>query len=369
MSISKINNPDFAEKLLSTFYCGASMNYEEKAECEKIWKECKNVRFDVLKRVVDICGNLDTPQSRYVKAMAWSFNSTIYSKQRIAAIKNYLENELYYDSYKNNVITLKKGRKKGEAFHIVTFLKYLADAYNSLKQYDKCEQVYLDIIKQNTLVPNGYIYLAEFYRKRGNLDKAINALYDGKKTFNSIFNKEYREQLNKKIYECENLQTGKRKHIFACYDNYPSTWINGEYRKDIEQAHMNLRKQYSNVFENHRNFVNNIEHIEFEYKMREEEIIDDKEYETNLLNDINLYDKIKDFYDKVNKLGYEYKYEYKDNGRNEYTSFKKLIKYYSKNEQYNNAIEICNYAICKGIVNYTPKKSIDDKIKELKKKM
>lgn len=368
MSISKINNPSFAEKLLSTFYCGASMTYEEKIECEKIWKECNNIRSDVLKKIVEICGDVDTPQSRYIKAMAWSFNSTTYSEQRIVAIHDYLKNELYYDSYKNNVITLEKGRKKGEAFHRVTFLKYLADAYNSLKQYDKCEQVYLDIIKQNTIVPNGYIYLADFYRKRGNLDKAINVLYDGKKTFNSIFNQEYKKQLNKKIDEYEKLKIGKKKHIFTCYDNYPSTWINGTYRKDIEQAHMNLRKQYSNIFETHRDLINNIEHIEFDYKIREEEIINNKEYETNLLSDIKLYDKIKEFYDKLNKLGFEYKYQYEDNRRTEYTSFKKLINYYSKNKQYDKAIEICKYAICKGIVNYTPNKLLIDKIKEFEKK-
>lgn len=368
MSISRVNNPDFAEKLLSTFYCGASMNYDEEIECNNIWKECNNVRFDVLKKVVDICGDVNTPQSRYVKAMAWSFNSTMYSEQRIVAIIDYLSHELYYDAFKNNVVTLEKGRKKGEAFHRVTFLKYLADAYNSLKQYDRCEQVYLDIIKQNTIVPNGYIYLADFYRKCGELNKAIDVLYDGKKSFNSLFNKDYREQLNKKISEYEKLKVGERKHVFTCYDNYPSTWINGTYRKDIEQAHMNLRKQYSNIFEHHREFINNIEHIEYEYKIKEEKIINNKEYETYLLSDINLYDKIIDFYKKVNKLGFEYNYQYEDNGRNEYTSFKKLINYYSENKQYDNAIEICNYALSRGIKNYTPKKSFSDKIIEFEKK-
>lgn len=368
MSISKINNPDFAEKLLSTFYCGVSMTNEEEIECSNIWKECNNIRFDVLKKVVEICGNVNTPKARYVKAMAWSFNSTIYSEQRVNAINDYLNNELYYEAYKNNAVTLEKGRKKGEAFHRVIFLKYLADAYNSLKLYDECEKVYLDIIKQNTIIPNGYIYLADFYRKRGNLDKAIEVLYSGKKSFNSVFNKEYRKQINKKIDEYEKIKVGERKHIFNCYDNYPSTWIRGVYRKDIEQEHMNLRNQYSTIFENHRNFINNIEHIEFDYKIKEEEIIDNKDYETNLLSDINLYDKIKEFYDKVNKLGFEYKYQYEDNGRNEYTSFKKLINYYSKNKQYDNAIKLCNYAINRGILNYTPKKSLIDKINEFEKK-
>ncbi len=368
MSISRINNPDFAEKLLSTFYCGSSMSHEEEMECQKIWKECNNVRFDVLKKVVDICGDIDTPQSRYVKAMAWSFNSIIYSEQRIIAINDYLNNKLYFDSFKNNVVTIEKGMKKGEAFHRVSFLKYLADAYNSLKQYDKCEQTYLKILEQKTIVPNGYIYLAEFYRKRGDLDKAIQTLYDGKKSLNSIFNKEYREQLEKKIKEYEQLKVGERKHTFTCYDTYPSTWINGTYRQDIEKAHMNLRKEYESIFENHRSFINSIEHIEFDYKSRDEKIADDKEYESLLLSDINLYDKIHEFYNKLNRLGFDYKYQYGDNGKNEYTSFKKLINYYSKNNQYDNAIYICNYAISRGITNYTPKKSLRELVDEFDKK-
>ena len=101
--------------------------------------------------------------------MAWSFNSIIYSEQRIIAINDYLNNKLYFDSFKNNVVTIEKGMKKGEAFHRVTFLKYLADAYNSLKQYDKCEQTYLKILEQKTIVPNGYIRQYKLYMMVKNL--------------------------------------------------------------------------------------------------------------------------------------------------------------------------------------------------------
>lgn len=44
MKLSISNNPDFAEKLMSTFFAGASMSDEEERECEKIWKECNNDR-------------------------------------------------------------------------------------------------------------------------------------------------------------------------------------------------------------------------------------------------------------------------------------------------------------------------------------
>ena len=69
MKLSISNNPDFAEKLMSTFFAGASMSDEEEKECEKIWKECNNDRSEVLKIVVDICGNVDSSQTRYLRQL------------------------------------------------------------------------------------------------------------------------------------------------------------------------------------------------------------------------------------------------------------------------------------------------------------
>lgn len=369
MSISKINNPDFAGKLMSTFYMGAPLSDEEQTECEKIWAENDNNRSEVLKKVVEICGDINTPQTRFLKAQAWSFNSTIYSKERIEAINNYLSNELYFEAFKNNVVTLEKGEKKGEKFHRALFLEYLATAYNSLKDYDNCERTFKEIIELGTDVPNGYCLLADFYRKRGNLDLAIETLKSGKKTLNYLINNNFKQSINQTIEQYEKLKIGMRKHTFTLFDTYPNTWINNTYRQDLEKAHLNLREEYKEVFETHRKLINNIENIEFICKENNTNFYDEDDYKKYCIEDIELYSKIMSFYNKLNKLGFGYKMEYEDNGRSEYTSFKKLINYYAKNKDYNNAIKICELSIENGITNYTPSKTMKDKIEEFSKKV
>ena len=54
----------------------------------------------------------------------------------IEAINKYLSHELYLNAFKNNVITLDHGIKKGEKFHRAIFLEYLATAYNSIKDME-----------------------------------------------------------------------------------------------------------------------------------------------------------------------------------------------------------------------------------------
>lgn len=181
MKLSISNNPDFAEKLMSTFFAGASMSDEKERECEKIWKECNNDRSEVLKIVVDICGNVDSSQTRYLRAIAWSFNSIKYAQERIEAINKYLSNKLYLKAFENNVITLNYGTKKGEKFHRAIFLEYLATAYNSIKDYEECEATYIKIIELDTDIPNGYMLLADFYKRHGKIDLAIDTLKNAKK--------------------------------------------------------------------------------------------------------------------------------------------------------------------------------------------
>ncbi len=363
-----IYTPDFAEKLLSTFFAGASLTDAEQEECEKIWRECNNSRKEVLLKVVNLCGDIDTPQTRYIKALAWSFNSTQYAKERINAINKYLSNELYFDAYKNQVTTIEKGIKEGEKFHRTTFLQYLATAYNSIKDYENCEVTYKKIIKLRKRNELGYIFLADFYRKRGNLDLAISELTKCKKTFNFLINQEFRESISKKLKEYENLKQGIRKHTFCLFDTYPNTWINNTYRIDLEKEHLRLREKYKKVFEQHRTLLGNIENIEFISKQEEKNFYDDGNYEVYCMEDINLYPIINNFYKELNKLDFGYKMYYEDNGKKDYVSFKKLIKYYEKKKEYNKAIDICEIAINNEIENFTPNKTMEQKLNELFKK-
>ena len=369
MNISRNNNPEFAEKLMSTFFAGTPMSGEEKNECEKIWNECNNDRSEVLKKVVDICGDINSSQTRYLKAIAWSFNSTKYAQERIDAINQYLSNELYFNAFKDNVITLDHGIKKGEKFHRAIFLQYLATAYNSIKDYKNCELTYFRIIKLDTEVPNGYVLLADFYKRHGKIDLAVDTLNKGKKTLKYIFNKDFKKNIDIKLKEYENLKSGIRKHQFSMFDTYPNTWINNTFRKDLEDAHLKLREQYKNVFEKHRLLIGFIESIEFDSKNNNEDYFENEEYEKYCIEDINLYTAIKDFYYKLNQLGFDYKMEYQDNGKNDYVSFKKLIKYYVKRKEYSKAIDICEKAKKVGINQFSPSSTMDDEINNILKKI
>ncbi len=369
MKLSISNNPDFAEKLMSTFFAGASMSDEEERECEKIWKECNNDRSEVLKIVVDICGNVDSSQTRYLRAIAWSFNSIKYAQERIEAINKYLSNKLYLNAFENNVITLNYGTKKGEKFHRAIFLEYLATAYNSIKDYEECEATYIKIIELDTDIPNGYMLLADFYKRNGKIDLAIDTLKNAKKTLKYIFNKEFKNNIYIKLKEYENLKNGIRKHKFSMFDTYPNTWINNTYRKDLEDAHFKLREQYKKIFEKHRLLIGFIENIEFNSKKNGEDYYENEEYEKCCIDDINLYTSIKEFYYKLNQLGFNYKLEYQDNGKSDYASFKKLIKYYVKRKEYKKATNICEKAKMVGITQFSPSLTMDDEINNISKKI
>lgn len=204
-------DPSFAEKLMSTFYMGGGMSEEDEKRCEKIWSNHNNNRSEVLNVVVELCGDVDTPQARYIRALAYSFNSVSYSEQRIDAINNYLNNKLYKKAYENYGVAIEKGVKYGEKLHITVMLQYMADAYCHLKMYDKEEETYLKIYDYKIISPNGCVKLAKFYSKRGQIEKAIDLLKKGKKTLTYILHKEYREPINKYLEELEKKTSWNKK--------------------------------------------------------------------------------------------------------------------------------------------------------------
>lgn len=67
-------DPNFAETLMSTFYAGGEMSPDDYKRCQEIWNVHNNNRSEVLKNVIELCGNINTPQTRYIRALAWSFN-------------------------------------------------------------------------------------------------------------------------------------------------------------------------------------------------------------------------------------------------------------------------------------------------------
>ena len=289
-------DPNFAEKLMSTFYAGGDMSETDYKKCQKIWAEHNNNRSEVLKIVVELCGNVDTPQARYIRAIAWSFNSVMYSSERINAINDYLGKELYFKAYKNNSQTIDKGLKYGTKVHIARMLRYMADAYSHLKMYEKEEEIYLKIYDLGIIIPNGCVSLAKYYSKRGQKEKAILILEKEKRTLKFIMNKEYREPILRYLDELKKSQKGIRKHFFSGYDSWPGPFLgpidNPIYHPELEKKYNDLKGRYKSTFEYHRDFLEKIDFYEARIKENADDIESKENYNTYCLSDINLLPKM-----------------------------------------------------------------------------
>ena len=340
---SRKPNPHLAEVLMFDYGPGGELTDADYEMCQKISYECNNDRSEILKVIVELCGNIDTPKMRYIRALAWSYNRVEYSEQRIAAINDYLSKTLYTPAYSNH----------GKKLHIETMLQYLADAYCHLKNYEKEEETYLKMYRLRIVTPNVCVKLAKYYSKRGKKEKAINILKNEKKTLLYFFNKEYRKPIDKFLKELEKKEQGISKHVFIGYDTFQSAFIGGKYYPEIEKKGMQLREKYKKYFDYHREFLESIDMCEYKMKNSAENIDEIKEeYNTSCLSDINIYPKIIEYYNELNTLGFEYKSEYQDNSSKEYPVFRKLISFYEKEKRFDEAIKLCDIAISYGVKKY-----------------
>lgn len=366
-------NPNFAEVLMSTFYAGGDMSNEDYIKCQKIWNDCNNDRSKVLKVVVELCGNIDTPQTRYLKAIAWSFNRVEYSEQRIEAINNYLNNKLYKKAYETLRPSIEKGIKYGEKCHISNMLKYKADAYCHLKQYDKEEEAYINIYNLGIIIPNCCVSLASYYSKRKQIEKAIDLLKKERNTIKYITNKEYREPIDKYLDELEKKQKGIKKHSFYGYDSWSGPFLglkdNPVYHPELENKIKELRSKYKNIFLNHKEFLENIDFYEAKIKKYPDDVESKEEFTKNCLSDINIFPNILNYYKEYNKIGFADKIDYSDNHNKEYPIFKKIILFYEKENNIKDAITLCDIAINYGITKFHGKMGMKEKKEKLNNKL
>lgn len=363
-------DPDFAEKLMSTFYAGGGMSELDYERCQKIWKDCNNDRSAVLKEVVKLCGEVDTPQARYLRAIAWSFNRVEYSNQRIKSIEKYLNNSLYDKAYMNYGVSIDYGVGYGKRLHIMTMLQYMADAYCHLKDYKNEEKIYLKMYDLRIIIPNVCVKLARYYAKRDQREKAIEILKKEKKKFLYLFNKEYREPIDKYLEELEKKEKGINKHFFQGYDSWPGPFLgpidNPVYHPELEKKMEKLREKYKDTFDYHRELLEKIDYYEARIKENDEDEESKEQYNICCLSDINIYPKLLDYYREYNTLGFQDVTEYSDNRNPNYPIFKKLITFYEKEKRIDEAIKLCDIAINNGITKYLGKISMQEKKEKLK---
>ena len=87
------------------------------------------------------------------------------------------------------------------------------------------------------------------------------------------------------------------------------------------------------------------------------------------MSDINIYPKIQNYYNELNEIGFQGIFEYSDKKVIGYPIFKKLISFYEKEKNYEDAITLCDIAINYGIKRYFGNISMSDKKESLLKKV
>ena len=165
------NNSIFAEKLFSYIGVGKPLNKEDERECEKIFNECERSRFKYFDKIIEICGNEDSSRARYIRAMVYSWHSTIHSKDAIKCTEYYLNNELYKDSYNEicNFDFIKclpfTRNKMKKYFHLYSMFIMQAKNFEHDKQFLKAIEIYEDCKK--------YTLFIDKYDKDRSLTKTI----------------------------------------------------------------------------------------------------------------------------------------------------------------------------------------------------
>ncbi|MBR2708209.1 MAG: hypothetical protein IKE90_02100 [Bacilli bacterium] len=365
-------NPHLAEVLMFDYRPGGELSEEDYAMCQKICDENKNDRSEILKVIVKLCGNIDTPKMRYIKALAWSYNRVEYSEQRIEAINNYLNHTLYTPAYSNYGVSIDKGINYGKRLHIETMLQYMADAYCHLKDYENEEKTYLKIYNLKLITPNGCVKLARYYSKRGQREKAINILKNEKRKLKYILHEEYRRPIDEYLTELEKKQKGISKHFFSGYDSWPGPFLgpidNPVYHPELEEKYNKIKEKYKSTFEYHREFLEKIDYYEARIKENSDDADSKEQFNTYCLSDINLYPKILNYYKEYNTIGFANRMEYSDNRNSDYPIFKKLILFYEKEKRYEEAIKLCDIAIDYGVKKYLGKITMEEKKEKLKEK-
>lgn len=168
------NNPKLAEQLMF----GSS---DEKINeiNERLWKRFGGNRFDYYLYIAKLCGRPITARARYVIAMAYCWNSSIYCKEAIKYLKLYLAKPLYKEMCVSNGIYSTKRRTE---LHLCEMYSNLGKEYRCAKDYKKAIESYTIALSYNPRTAPPYLRLAETYYFDNKLNEAINILEMAQKT-------------------------------------------------------------------------------------------------------------------------------------------------------------------------------------------
>lgn len=174
---------ELADELFALIQAASSYSTPSK-EVQAIL-DMSNSRQDVLDYIIALASEEDTPRSRYLLAMGYSWSKAEYRPKAIEAIKNYLENEID-DEYKkwshSELHGVPTTIERERDIHLSNMYHDLGKAYEGEYNFEKAYEAYKKASEYVPEYAHTWIGMAETYRKRNDLKKAIAIMEEFKKT-------------------------------------------------------------------------------------------------------------------------------------------------------------------------------------------
>lgn len=190
-NISLNNNPDLALKLFETLSVSTgTLTVNEKRIIDGILRTCKD-RQEVLNKVIEICGEPNTSQQRYIYAMAYSWSNKEYRRKAIKYLEMYLMNPLYDDIYLNRFSYLNEPTESRKDKHLISMHNALGEIYEKEYMFEEALANYEKSISLNPYNPLLYRKKVGVLIKIGKINEALIFLENVKKSKYYITNNLY----------------------------------------------------------------------------------------------------------------------------------------------------------------------------------
>ncbi len=175
-------NLDRAEELLKVLLC--PQEAPKSRDAEKALKEFPS-RQAKIDRILELCGEPETPRQRYIRAMAISFEKSDDRNRAISAFVKYLAGEPYEGAWLHARHTLGNrpfSPEEEKNIHLAEMYAHLGALYSARGDYKQafaCAQKEMELVP---FYPGPYCRASDLCVKKNQLPEAMNILVHAKKT-------------------------------------------------------------------------------------------------------------------------------------------------------------------------------------------
>jgi len=178
----KSANIDLAEALLAAPALSTGEVRDKKLL--KVLKEC-TTRQAVLDKVIELCGEPETPRQRYISAMAYMRSKSEQRDNAIRCLELYLANQPYEEACKNarHIWGSKEFTPDEEKkIHLAEMYAHLGKAYEGKYAFNQALPCYSKEIELTPFYPGPYCRASSIHIKKNQLTAAMNILLHAQKT-------------------------------------------------------------------------------------------------------------------------------------------------------------------------------------------